>query len=478
MAVALIFFCPRFYLWRALGFEQGGTYPEVSRAQVVLAQLRNPYVIVLGESHQVTQWRLFFPALGHLLRLPPKVFLALPWLGAWICLGWVFACARSRIGSGWGAASVTLLMATLSWFFVSSGWLSYNDGWLALALCLYAFSPSQLVRVAVCLIIPWVDERFVFELPLLAALRHLWLGREPTQWRATAREVAFELLALSPYVLPRLYFLAVGADAAGRAHIARHLADRDPRQILRGLWEGLRLGWVAMLLGAAAVRARMRSVAVVAGLGAVALAANVLLAHDISRVTSVLAPLVLAACFALAPAYGGRGLWAVACLAAGNLLLPASDVIEGSGGGPISPVWREWGNSRRMSQAMADAAGGNRAYRAGDYPEAVRLLSAALASEGGFVDARRGLAWSYFYQGQFAPALREAAVVTESVEARPEDWLLRGLCEAKANRAEDARRSLGRVLEKGRPVDIHVREVAEKVLSGLTGAQQQSQSPR
>src|ERR1019366_3446875 len=192
MGVALVFFCPRFYLWRALGTSEGGVFPEVGRAQVVLAQLRNPYVIVLGDAHQVVQWRLLFPALGHLLHLQPWAFLALPWVGVWLCLGWVFACARSRMGSAYGAAWATLLLATFSWFLVATGWLSYNDGWLVLALCLYGFSPSGLVRVAVCLLIPWVDERLVFQVPLLVALRHANLGRTSAQWRVTAREAAWE----------------------------------------------------------------------------------------------------------------------------------------------------------------------------------------------------------------------------------------------------------------------------------------------
>jgi hypothetical protein len=379
----------------------------------------------------------------------------------------VFACARSRTGSAWGAAAVTLLMATLSWFFVATGWLSYNDGWLVLALCLYAFSPSQVARIAVCLVTPWVDERFVFQLPLLAVLRHSVLARPLGQWRVTLREFGYELLAVGPYVLMRSYLLAAGMDASGREHIARHLGNRDPAQIIRGLWEGLRMGWVTMLLGAAAIRERMRSLAAVAGLAAAALLANVLLAHDISRVTSVLAPLVLAACLAMAARQGRWGLRAVGALAVCNLLLPASDVIENAGGGPIAPVWRAWREGRRMEQAMVDASEGNKAYRAGDYAAAVRLLSAALASESDFADARRGLAWSYFYQGQFGSSLKEATVVTDSEAVRPEDWLLRGLCEAKVNRVADARRSLGRVLEMGHSVDVQARDVAKKVLSQL-----------
>src|ERR1019366_10092761 len=124
MAVVVAFFCPRFYLWQTLGAREGGIFPEVSRAQVVLAQLRNPYVIVLGDAHQVVQWRLLFPALGHLLHLQPWAFLALPWVGVWLCLGWVLACARSRMGSAYGAAWATLLLATFSWFSVATGWLS------------------------------------------------------------------------------------------------------------------------------------------------------------------------------------------------------------------------------------------------------------------------------------------------------------------------------------------------------------------
>lgn len=467
MAVALAFFCPRFYLWQTLGTTQGGAYPEVSRAQVVLAQLRNPYVIVLGETHQVVQWRLLFPALGHLLRLPPKAFLALPGIGAWLCLAWAFAHARSRMGSVPAAAWATLLVATLSWFFVSTGWLSYNDSWLVLALCLYAFSASQAVRIVVCLAILWVDERFIFQVPLLIALRHAHLGRALSQWRVTAREAAFELLALAPYVLTRLYLLASGIDASGREHFARHLSGRDPAQILRGLWEGLRMGWVALLLGAVAIRRRVGLLAALVGLAAVALAANNLVAHDVSRTASVLAPLVLAACLALVEAYGARGVRMVAGLALCNLLLPASDVIENAGGGPVSPVWREWPESRRMAQALSDASEGHKAYEAHDYARASDLLARAVAAEASFNDARRGLGWSLFFQGQFASALAHAAILTAGSTAAADDWLLRGLCEAKLGRVDEARRSLTMALKTGKSGDVHMRDVAAAVLSHL-----------
>ena len=54
----------------------------------------------------------------------------------------------------WSVLALTTLLATCSWFFVSTGWLGYFDSWLILSLLVVTFTRPWLWTVITVLIAP------------------------------------------------------------------------------------------------------------------------------------------------------------------------------------------------------------------------------------------------------------------------------------------------------------------------------------
>ncbi len=248
--LSLYFFSPRYVLWRLLGTPV--TPPELVRAGDALRQVAHPLVHIDSRVNSVLEWRLLFPMLGHLLRLPDVVYLALPHLGALIALGFVVALAR-RHGLGWPRAiACAAILATSDWFFVSVGWLGYFDSWCILALLLVAFAQRKWIALAAILAAPWVDERFVVALPLCLVLRAMPLGGIAADAGGRIRwRHLFELcLALLPWLLVRAAFYFWRSDDVTSHHL-KNLATANgairPISYLAGLWEGARWGWLAVV---------------------------------------------------------------------------------------------------------------------------------------------------------------------------------------------------------------------------------------
>jgi hypothetical protein len=241
-----------------------------------------------------------------------------------------------RQGASWLAAFLAAtLMATGSWFFVSTGWLSYTDSWYLLGLLAVAFSPWRTTIVITGLLEPFIDERFVLTLPLVFIVRQIYFERFERRHRHAVLLDAAAIAATSfPYIALRLLLLLLrSSDTGSNSYIQDRFSELKTVHLpwtrwLDGWWQGLRCAWVLVFF-AVCLPFGGRSRYWAAALAAVCLATitmAMLIAADIGRTNSAPWPAGLLGLFFLMK---WRPVWArfvlplLLCL---NLLLPARNV--------------------------------------------------------------------------------------------------------------------------------------------------------
>jgi hypothetical protein len=220
--ITLCVFCPRLFTWEALGVPGLEYLPEVNRANFVMQQLDNPWLVVTNIGNSVIMWRLLFPIIWYILGLPSTAFLAVPMIGCWAVLA--FATHRIKTITGrWLWAFVgTIVLSGCSWFFISMGWLTYADSWIVLAFVaiVYARSPWSLLVVGI--LAPRIDERFVIGLPLAILVRTLHPADEPVLATRNPMEWIACLPGVIVYVGIRLWALAT-RDHTSASFLAANL---------------------------------------------------------------------------------------------------------------------------------------------------------------------------------------------------------------------------------------------------------------
>ena len=333
--VALCCFSPRFWLWPVAGLPLGEFFaiqPEFHRAFYALQQLNDPWQRISDPVNRVIEWRLFWPVISHALGLPRVVYLALPHLGCLLALGAVTAVAWRVTRDTLPTAAITVLAATSSWFFVSTGWLAYFDSWLMLALVLTSFGRSRWVLCGAALAAPWIDERFILALPLCLAVRALGADRETAPDRRALFHDGIVLLAgVTPYVAVRFGLEFSGARTTSHSYWSDRPLLPAPFLVMAwGAWNGLRLGWVALTLAATTVL-RNSSQRALLGVIVVTFALNLCVADDISRSASVALPALLATALLLWRHQREKSRRLLPLLCAANLLLPAHHIIAAPG---------------------------------------------------------------------------------------------------------------------------------------------------
>jgi hypothetical protein len=332
MVLVLWFFSPRYVLWPTVNFPEFNTFPDTNRAYFTLLQLNDPFLQVDHLSNQVIEWRLLFPLIFHYLHLPAGLFLALPWIGCLLVLWYGAMLLWQRTHDRVLTAGGLVILGTLSWFFTSTGWLTYFDSWYVLAGLIIAFSPSLWLVLAAAAFTPWIDERIVFMLPvcLAARLALAWQdsGRllpDRRMWRVMAAAVA----PIAAYALIRLA-ATIWFDDGSRTYVNYHATRADIFEgMIAGTWYGVRLAWLPLLALPVLLARRSRTLAI--GIGATIAVCTVIalvIAADISRSMSMLTPLIVAALILL-PRLHANAKAIVVAVAAGNLLLPAAHIIGG-----------------------------------------------------------------------------------------------------------------------------------------------------
>ena len=441
-AFGIALFCPRYVLWRGLDLPPALHHPEINRAHFALQQIRDPFVPMASDSNRAMRWRLFFPLLAHYTGLERTAFFALPFIGCLLALGLIARVVLRETGNTALALLSAMLAATMSWFFVATGWLAYFDGWYMFGLVAMCGVRGRGVLVASCLLVPWIDERFVVALPLALAVRVALL-----EWRY--REAVLVLALVAPYILFRAAMVAAGQDENSATHVEDHLAvfPMGNEALLGGLWHGLRAGWLLVVSCMALLYARGARYALAVGLTAgVALLVNGVLAWDYSRNVSVLLPCVLGGILLLARRHSNWALAAVALALLVNLLAPAKH-INAAFSLDIESVWHEWEretqlpdtvnpeayNMKAIELADGDDALGAEAY----FTYALTLADADPVADEHFVaDVHWNRATLYLRAGRWAEARDD---LVAALACAPADWQQRHLAEEYA--ASIARRN-------------------------------------
>ena len=302
-----LIFPPRVVLWRGLDVPEARFTPEVNRAADTLKQVDALFAPVATPSNRMIQWRLLFPAIWHSFNLPKTLFLALPHIGCLLVLGMIAHVAYGATGNRLLAVLATALLGASSWFFVSTGWLTYFDSWLVLGLMLVVFAKPQITLTVACLLCPWIDERFVIALPLCLMVRFIYFQRiEEKNYRAMYQDALLAVFATFFYAASRLsmslcledYSLWYLRDQVVPAKLATVPVSR----YLEGIWAGIRGGifFIGLFLCFACAKSPWRWRTVLWLIFLSTLAISLVIAGDLSRSMSVflstaLAGIVLAA---------------------------------------------------------------------------------------------------------------------------------------------------------------------------------------
>jgi len=455
-AASLFMFTPSFVTWRGLNIPELAADPALNRAADALRQLQDPFLRPDSPTDRVIAWRLFFPLLGHALRLPPALYLALPHLG---CLLVLFLVARILLScglGGWESLAATTIAATCSWFFVSTGWLAYFDSWYVLGLLLVAFSPGRRWAVAAILVAPWIDERFVLTLPLCLAIRArcqaaFGTPRSPRELRS---DWALFGAALLPWVAVRLGAFALGHDSVTGLYLREQTPARNIRFYAAGLWQGLRWAWVFVLAWLARERraGAPRAAALGLLLGA-SVAVNLVAANDLSRSVSIVLPAAIIGILLWhrsEPARVRAFLFAACGL---NLVFPARHVV-GDWTEPIFYWHTELDNARHPPQLLDPryyVQQGAALNSARDPSGAVRRFGIALALDPGNAEALADRAVSYYQLGRSGEALADAdrAVLLQPHSA--DALYVRGIVRAGRGDAAGGLLDLEQALRDGPP---------------------------
>jgi hypothetical protein len=342
-ALVFSFFSPQFVLWQSWRLAPEFFYsPAVGRGAAVLWQQDHLGSKVPDEIHQIVRWRVAIPGIARLLSLPAGLHLALYPLGAILAAWFAVRVLIARKASWPTLLAASVAFVANDWFFTSTRWLGYGDGWVVFGLLVVAFSDCWWLVLLVGILAPWVDDRFLMAFPLTLATRFF-----------DERTFVPQGESRGLFLSPRFLFAALVGPAV--SVVLRILLESSPAtrstegigfppirghewDFVRGAWSAWRFTWLALpacwvSLWPALAAGRVPAV-MIAGYGALAflsVAAGMVTAYDTSRAGLVIAPLILVGLRFFATSTGSRVelRYCVGGIALANLLLPTSHVIVG-----------------------------------------------------------------------------------------------------------------------------------------------------
>jgi hypothetical protein len=473
--VVIRFFSPSWIAFRAWARvpEMFSNGILVRRGAYVAMQVADPFVEIDNRVHKVVRWRLLIPLIGHYLGMSAGAVLGLAHVGCVVVLAALVRLARAR-GFRWReAAMLAVVFAASAWFFVATGWLGYYDSLLVLGLLAVAFARHRWAVWLACVLTPWIDERFVLGLPLALLVRWIWTAgslspRALGAW--LVRETPVAIALVGGYIALR-FALAGRAGSQTFIEYWRSLDTNVPLwRYAFGAWEGLRAGWVVVVLAVVLLAARRAvfAAALLALAVGTTLVAGLASADDLSRAATMLMPVVPLG-WDLART---RPWWTrfhiAAVLTAAALFLPANHVVT-TFTVPINQLWYEvnllldppppFSAAAYLQDAERLANQGDLARAEGLATVALRLAPSAVAHDVHGVIAAR--------QGRWREALADfdAAVALDS--RLPEAWMNRARAHAALGDIGAARDDAARV--RALAPDSPLAADAETLLGSLGG---------
>ena len=183
--------------------------------------------------------------------------------------------------------------------------------------------------IAVGLLAPWIDERFVLALPVLIVTRCLWARHADDEDFAHWKKLTALTVSASVYLAIRLIGFLSDNDPVTSVYASQHLKliqDVTPTTFAKGFWQGHRVMWLfAVAFLAYGWRSGPRvlfiGAAVVVTLSSVG---SLLIAGDMHRSLEILFPAVIAGVFFTSKRFPKQFPIALGLVLAAGLALPAS----------------------------------------------------------------------------------------------------------------------------------------------------------
>jgi len=265
------------------------------------------------------RWRfvpqVFIYAVGrdHLLAL------ALPWFGALVLAVYVLRTLRERGYDPYTAILLGTALLSSAPIFVSTGWLSFNDAWVALGAMALAFSRGRAVVIISCAICPFIDERFIFAIPGALLIRYYPFTE--VRWAGIALRM---MAAIAPFLICRAIGLALGRGGPSEFLLSTVKSSTSYLWVAPlALWMAFRFAYIPAIQRAQSEFSPHRAAVIVLICASLApVVVGFTLASDTMRTASILFPLCLWGM--LGPTLIERK-WAL-WLALGNLVVPAAHV--------------------------------------------------------------------------------------------------------------------------------------------------------
>jgi tetratricopeptide (TPR) repeat protein len=331
--ITLAFFSPRFVYWPTVFIDQF-PFPETNRAYSILKQLENPLVAISEYTNKIVERQILFPVIGYLLKLPPTVFLSIPFIGCFLALGCAARLFYEELDDKRLTPLLLMMFSSTSWFFVSTGWLAYFDSWYVLGLVLIAFQKSRLSICLCCLILPLGCSRFILGLPLALTVRALRLNYlERENLHDFVKDIVLSFVCILPALSSHLLSTfsnnaSVSADGLrGFLTFQRFLEFRQ--ECIEGAWHGLKLSWIGVVYFVYCYWSRNQIVknAFVIFIMVLTLWIATSITGDPSRTMGLFSPALVAGllCFAKNPHKHKKSL--IIALVLLNFLLPAAHVV-------------------------------------------------------------------------------------------------------------------------------------------------------
>jgi len=482
-ALVLVFFTPRVVTWRSLQLPQRMPFPEVHRAYDTRFQLQDPWAPADSASNAVIAWRLLFPLIWYCLSLPYWLYLVVPFVGCVLVL-WLVAWIVQQRWQDWPQTFMaTALFAALPWYFVSTGWLSYFDSWLVLGLLIVSFIESRVWVIVVCLLAPWIDERFVFALPIAVAVRALALRRiEQRAWRELGMDLAVMIIASIPYPAIRAVAWSAG-DPDSTSYVQKYWHDLQEvplSRLLEGWWSGFRFSW---LMIAAAIYFTVQRVGAKWGAAFAALVilssiGALMIAADMSRTLTIECTVMLLGILLWREGEPARFRYALPIILAANLLFPAEHVLWPFKV-PIRYLYTQidaWRDPPPELQPMTYFRTAQAMRQQGNRAGATWGYTMALALDDQFALAYEGRASLLMEDGKAEAAQVDVDKALFLNPSLPDSLLIRAVLSRSRQEIPAAVADLRRALEVA-PQDWRLRAQTEEFLQQLTGEKPPAKSP-
>ena len=289
VAYSLFCFCPKLRL--LTGPPMDGTF-EWTRAITFLEQAKAP-LDMSAVREPAMRWRVLPAIVAHGLHLGPAAVWVVPWLGILACLAHAAGTMLRLTGDRTITVLALCLLSGSGGIVTATNLLGINDAGVLLGLNVVAFSPSAWTITVAGLLTPWVDERFLFALPLAVACRTT-LAPSTINWTGLVGATTGVVL----YLGVRLAWEAAQPHSTSGQYIKDSLGSLGVywRWIPLGWWMGFRAAWLFILLPLAVARKDCGLVGrwLLWGSSAGALLLITALATDTTRSAQLLTPLLLA----------------------------------------------------------------------------------------------------------------------------------------------------------------------------------------